>query len=526
MPSYASDFGDWSEGDGMARGRLPMRKIKKVLAYHFDEGRSARAIATHCGLARRSVALVLERFEGSGLSWPEAGAMEEEALEEALYPAPRQAPAEDVDWEKVEGELSARRGVTLKLLWQEWRETHPDGMSYVTWCRRFRDLRSRRGVTMRQNRRPGEKLFVDYAGMTVPLLLDGIAHEAQVFVASMGVSGRLYAEATLTQKIEDWCASHVRCFQDMGWAPQLIVPDNIKPAVIKPSRYEPVLNETYADLLEHYGVQGFPARVRRPRDKGLVENGVLQGERWILAPLRNHVFHDLASLNRAIAAQVGKINARPYTDGTGETRYSRFESVDLPHMRPLPDRRWQRTVWRQNTVHPDYHIAIDYHFYSVPHQYVGKEVDVRLRGSVIDVFHRGRQIASHLRSQDKGRATTVKEHRPVAHQRAGVEDTRARLEQRAGDIGPHVHAFVAAVMERNPNPEFGFRSCYGVLRLANGHEPDRFDDACRYALELGTKTYRGLDNILRTGADLADAEREPETVPIDHSNIRGPEYYR
>ena len=171
-----------------------------------------------------------------------------------------------------------------------------------------------------------------------------------MFVASMGVSGRLYAEATLTQKIEDWCASHVRCFEDMGWAPQLVVPDNIKPAVTQPSRYEPVLNETYADLLEHYGVQGLPARVRRPRDKGLVEQGVLHVERRVLAPLRNHVFHDLASLNRAIAARVRKINERPYADGTGENRHSRFESVDLPHMRPLPDRRWQRTQWRQNTV--------------------------------------------------------------------------------------------------------------------------------------------------------------------------------
>ena len=197
-----------------------------------------------------------------------------------------------------------------------------------------------------------------------------------------------------------------------------------------------------------------------------------------------------------------------------------------PHLHVVPDRRWQRTVWRQNTVHPDYHIAIDYHFYSVPHQYVGKEVDVRLRGSVIDVFHRGRQIASHLRSQARGRATTVKEHRPLAHQRAGIEDTRARLEDSARDIGPNVHAFVVAVMDRNPNPEFGFRSCYGVLRLANGHEPDRFDAACRYALELGTRTYRGLDNILRTGADLADAEREPATVPIHHPNIRGPEAYK
>ena len=509
----------------MAQGRLPMRKVKKVLAFHFDEGRSARAIATHCGLARRSVALVLERFEASGLSWSEARDMDEEALEAALYPPPQEAPTEDVDWSAVEKALSVS-GVTLKLLWEEWRETHPDGMSYVTWCRRFREWRPRRGVTMRQNRRPGERLFVDYAGMTVPILIDGAAHEAQVFVASMGVSGRLYAEATLTQKIDDWCASHVRCFEDMGWAPQLVVPDNIKAAVKQPSRYEPVLNETYADLLDHYGVQGLPARVRRPRDKGLVEQGVLHAERWILAPLRNHVFHDLASLNRAVAAQVKKINSRPYADGTGENRYSRFESVDLPHMRPLPDRRWQRTQWRQNTVHPDYHIAVERHFYSVPYRYVGKEVDVRLRGSAIDVFYRGRHIASHLRSQAKGRATTLKEHQPQAHQRAGVDETRARLEDKAQDLGPHVHALITAVMDRNTNPEFGFRSCYGILRLANGHESARFDAACRYALELGTRTYRGLDNILRTGADRAVAEQEPEIVPLDHPNIRGPEYYK
>ena len=357
-----------------------MRKAKRVLAFHFDEGRSGRAIAIHCGLARRSVALVLERFAASGLSWPEARDLDDEALEAALYPVPREALAEDVDWARVEKDLSGR-GMTLKLLWQEWRETHPEGMSYVTWCRRFRHWRPRRDVTMRQNRRPGERLFVDYAGMTVPLLIDRVAREAQVFIASMGVSGRLYAEATLSQKIDDWCASHVRCFENMGRAPRVVVPDNVKAAVKQPSRYEPVLNETYADLLEHYGVEGFPARVRKPRDKALVENGVLHGERWILAPLRNHVFHDLASLNRAIAAQVEKINARPYADGTGENRRERFESVDLPHMKPLPTRRWQRTLWRQNTVHPDYHIAIERHFYSVPHEYVGKEVDVRLRGS-------------------------------------------------------------------------------------------------------------------------------------------------
>ena len=524
MPLYVSDFSLLSEEYVMARERLSMRKVKKVLAFHFDEGRSARSIAIQCGLARRSVGQTLKRFAASGLNWPEAADMDDAALEEALYPVRQTLPAgEDVDWNTVEKDLSGR-GMTLKLLWEEWRETHPDGMSYVTWCRRFRDWRPRRDVTMRQNRRPGERLFVDYAGMTIPLMLNGVEHKAQLFVASMGVSGRAYAEATLSQKVDDWCSSNIRCFEDMGFAPQVVVPDNVKAAVSYPSRYEPVLNETYADLLGHYGVLGLPARVRKPKDKALVENGVLLVERRVLAPLRHHVFHDLASLNRAIAVQVRKINEKPYTDGTGENRFGRFESVDAPHMQPLPDRRWQRTVWRTNKVHPDYHITIDYRLYSVPFEYIGKEVDVRLRGRVIDVFYRGKQIASHLKS-DNGRASTLEEHKPKAHQRAGVEATRAQLEKRARDIGAHVHAFVTMIMERNPNPEFGFRSCYGVLRLAKGHGPERLDNACRYALDLGTSTWRGLDNILRTGADLI-AEQEPETKPIDHSNIRGSEYYK
>ena len=498
-----------------------MRKVKKVLSCHFDEGRSGRFIARHCGMARRSVAQTLERFAASGLSWPQARDLDDEALEAVLYPPKQEALGSDVDWAQVEEDL-AGRGVTLFLLWEEWRETHPDGMSYPTWCRRFREARSRQDVTMRQNRVPGERLFVDYAGTAVPLVIDGRKHTAQVFVAAMGVSGRLYVEATLTQKVEDWCGSHVRCFEDMGSVPQVVVPDNTKAAVIKPSRVEPVLNETYADLLDHYGVQCLPARVRRPRDKALVENGVLHSTRRVLAPLRHHVFHDLATLNREIRILVDALNARAYADRSGETRNSRFETIDRPAMTPLPETRWQRTVWRKNKVHPDYHIAIDRHLYSVPYQYVGKEVDVRLRGPAIDVFLRGRKIAGHLRS-DKGRTTTIKEHCPPQHQRAGIEETRERLERRAREIGPHVLAFITAIMKRTNNPELGFRSCYGVLRLAAGHEPERFDGACRYAIDLGTRSWRGLNTILATNADQADAE--PESVAIDHANIRGPEAF-
>ena len=509
----------------MAQKRLAMRKVKKTLAFHFEEGRSARSIATHCGIARRSVMQTLERFAASGLSWPEADDMDDAALESALYPSRPPAPTDgEVDWARVEEDLS-RPGVTLKLLWEEWRVSHPAGMSYVTWWRRFQDWRPGRDATMRQRRHPGERLFLDYAGMTVPLLQDGTTHRAQVFTASMGVSGLVYAEATLTQNIDDWCASSIRCFEKMGRVPKVVVPDNVKAAVTKASRYEPVLNEAYADLLEHYGVLGLPARVRKPRDKALVENGVLLACRRVLAPLRDHVFHDLTSLNQAIAGQVREVNRKPYTDGTGENRFGRFESVDAPHMKPLPNQRWQRTVWRQNKVHLDYHITINYRHYSVPYQYIGKKVDVRLRGQVIDVFHQGKQIASHLALASRGRATTTPEHRPKSHQRAGIEATRAQIEKRSREIGPHVHGFVSMVMERSQVPEAGFRTCYGVLRLEKGYGAGRLDNACRHALDIGTTTWRGLDNILRTGTDLADHKQQDETL-ITHSNIRGPEYFK
>ena len=510
----------------MARGRLPMRKVKQVLAFHFEQGRSQRDIARHCGIARRSVALVLERFAASGLSWPEAREVEEVRLEEALYPPPApESPGDGVNWAEIKKALSAR-GVTLKLLWEEWYESHPDGMSYPTWCRRFRATCPSHEPTMRLVRRPGERLFVDYSGMTVSMVIDGAPSEAQVFVAAMGVSGLIFARATRTQKVDDVCNAHVYCFEAMGCVPQAVVPDNLKAAVVRASRYEPTLNETYAHLLNHYGTHGLPARVRRPRDKALAETGVLWVQRRVLAPMRGRIFHDLETLNEAIADAVERLNDRPYSDGSGECRRTRFEAIDRPHMHPLPDRRWQRIVWRKNKVHRDYHISIDRHNYSVPFEYIGKEVDVCLRGGLIEVFHKGCQIAVHTRSHLKNHTTTLKQHQPLAHQRAGVEGTRAWLEREALGLGTHVHGFIAAVMARYVKPELSFRACLGVIRLASQYDPDRFEQACRYALELGTDTYRGLDTILKTGADLIDIEEEPEPPSFDHSNIRGPECFR
>ena len=440
-----------------------------------------------------------------------------------LYPGRLSGDAEEeVDWARVEGEL-AKSGVTLKLLWEEWRAGHPDGMSYATWWRRYRDWRPGGGATLRQNRRPGERLFVDYSGRKVCLQAGDRSH-AEIFVAAMGVSGLVYAEASLTQSTEDWCASHIRCFEAMGLAPRIAVSDNLKAAVVKPCRHEPVLNGIYSDLLEHYGVQGLPARSYKPRDKSLVENSVRLAKQRILAPLRDRVFHDLTSLNRAIAAEVEKINLRPYSDGSGEARNGRFAGVDAPHMQALPAKRWQMVHWRKNKVHPDCHISVERRLYSVPYQYIGKVVDVRVQGKKLDVFCRNELIASHALESGRRKTVTLREHMPESHKRSAVEAVRRRLEDRGRETGPNVHAFLVMLMEGKRAPELGFRPCYGVLRLAEEYGGERLDGACRYGLDLGTKTWRGLGNILRSGADLTSEDPQASADPIIHCNIRGAEY--
>jgi len=340
------------------------------------------------------------------------------------------------------------------------------------------------------------------------------------------MSGLLQAEATATQRIDDRCGSHVRCFAAPGAVPPAVVPDSVRSAVKRAGRQEAVLNDRYADLLGHQGVTGLPARPRRPRDKASVENGVLPVEPHVPAPLRNRIFHDIGTLNVAIAELVSEINARPYAEGSGESRLTRFAAIDRPCMLPLPDHPRQRTECRRSRVHRDHHIPVERHLHSVPWQHVGKVVDVRLRGPLVDVFHRGETIAGHARSSDRGGATTVEAHRPAGHRRAAVEGGRVRIETSAREPGLHVHEPAVAVMDRYRTPELGFRSCLGIVRLADGHDPNRFKAACRKSLEPGTRSHRGLADILRTAVDLAVDGDEPEPVlPPDHAEIRGSEYH-
>jgi transposase len=318
--------------------------------------------------------------------------MDDAQLEQVLFdqvPRPGKAQQPPLNFSKIHKELK-RKGVTLMLLWHEYKAQNPQGYQYSQFCHLYRQWCNKLDPVMRQDHRAGEKLFVDYSGMTVPITDpgNGQTRNAEIFVACMGASNYTYAEATLTQSLPDWIDSHVRAMEFLGGVPELIIPDNLKSAVNKACRYEPDLNPTYLDMATHYDTAVMPARVRAPKDKAKAEVGVQIVERWILAKLRNRTFFSITELNRAIAMLLIELNDKPFQKLPG-TRKSVFESMDKPALKPLPVARYQFAQWKKARVHVDYHIEVDRHYYSVPYQLMRKELDVRLTENTVECFYKG-----------------------------------------------------------------------------------------------------------------------------------------
>ena len=296
--------------------RLSMRKIHEVLRLSLDCGRSGRQIAQSTGVGRTTVGEYLQRFQASGLTWPLPETLSDSELEQRLFPPLPTLPTDQrpvPDWHQVQGELR-RSGVTMYLLWQEYKLAYPQGFQYSWFCDHYRQWRGTVDLSMRQEHLAGDKLFVDYAGQTVGVIerTTGEIRPAQIFVAVLGASNYTYAEATWSQQLSDWIGSHVRAFQFLGGVSAVIVPDNLKSGVHKAHRYEPDLNPTYVEMASHYGTSVMPARSRKPKDKAKVEAGVLLVERWILAVLRNRTFFSLHELNQAIAQLRDKLNRRAF----------------------------------------------------------------------------------------------------------------------------------------------------------------------------------------------------------------------
>src|SRR6059036_623307 len=504
----------------MATERLSMRAIREILRQRWVQGQPHRAVALSTGRSVGAVYDTLRRAREAGLDWAGVDGLTDDALEAALYRRPAVAgpqstrPQPDCVYLHTE---RRKPGVTLELLHLEYLERHPDGYRYTQFCDIYRHWLRRRRLTMRQVHRGGDKGFVDYAGKT-PSLTDPATGEripVELFLMALGASSYTYAEATASQQLADWIASHTRAFAFYGGVPRAVVPDQLKSAVTIPCRYEPGIQRTYAELAAHYGTTILPARPRKPRDKAIAEVAVQVAERWIVARLRHETYYTLTALNERIAELLAALNAKPMRHYGGASRRDLFERLDRPHLGPLPAEPFEYADCLKAGVNVDYHVVVDHHFYSIPHTLVPlhERLDVRLTATAVEIFHRGQRVAAHRRSFERGRHTTLTAHMPKAHQ-AHAGWRPSRFVDWATTIGPQTAALVTAILADRPHPEQGYRSCLGILRLAKRDGAARLEAACARALIVGVRSYRHVDSILKHGLDRLPPPEPAEQLPL------------
>ncbi len=504
-----------------------MRRIREILRLRCEAGLTARAIARAVGVSNSTVSGLLARAELAGLAWPLPEGITDAELEERLYRDRYQAVGDprEPDWARVHEELRICKRLTLRQLWIEYREAHPGGYGYSWYAERYRAWRGRIDLVMRQHHKAGEKLFVDWAGDTLPYVDPeiGEVRQAHLFLAVLGFSNYVFARAYEDERTESFLDAHAHAFEHLGGVPELVVPDNLKTGVKKPDRYEAEIAAPYAEMAAHYGTVVMPARVGRPRDKAKVEVGVQVAEREILAPLRHRTFFSLSEANAAIAERLEAVNTRPFAKLPG-SRQSLFTEREAPLLRPLPAEPYAHRTRKLARVHIDYHVELEGHYYSVPYHLVREKVELRFDASTVEVYHEGVRVAVHVRRRGKGRASTLEEHMPEKHRHV-ASWTPERIEGWAAKTGPETAALCREVMAARAHPELGFRSCLGVLRLGDRYGAGRLEAACSRAHALGAVSYRSVRSILERGLDreaLPDAAVPPA---ITHANVRGAGYY-
>jgi len=511
----------------MPTPRITMRQIREVLRLHLQAGLSYAETGRALKMAKSTVGAVVLMARAAGVDWATAQQLDDAELERRLYrpPVPRCSRQLEPNYAWIHQELK-RPGVTLQLLWEEYARGNRLAYKYTSFCIKYRAWVVSLARSMRQTHVAGEKLFVDYAGQTVPIIdaATGEITPAQIFVAVLGASNYTHACATARQTMDDWLGAVMEAFEFIGGVPLLLVPDQTRALIARPDPYEPQTGRTVEEFATHYGVAVLPARPGRPRDKPKVEAAVLLVERWILARLRNRRFFSLAELNAAIAELLVELNARSFKKLPG-CRRSAFESIDRPALRPLPAERFELARWKRARVNIDYHVEFDGHYYSVPHRLVRTEVELRITSTTLEVIAGNRRLASHVLSSRRGHHTTLPEHMPASH-RAHHEWTPQRLIAWGERIGAATAAVVRWQMDNRPHPEQGYRACLGLQRLAREFTAPRLEAACARALSIAAPTYRSVASILKSGLDRQPlAAAEPRSALPLHDNVRGPDYY-
>jgi transposase len=504
-----------------------MRQIRETLRLHLQAGLSYSEVGRSLKISKSTAGNYVLLARVAGVDWAVAQTLTDEELEARLFlpSLPRNSRQLVPDFAGVHQELK-RAGVTLQLLWEEYAKDNLLAYKYTSFCVKYREWAMGLKRSMRQTHIAGEKLFIDYAGQTVPIVdaTTGEITRAQIFVAAFGASNYTYACATARQTTADWIGAQIQALEFFGGVPRLIVPDQTRSLIKNPHSYDPQPNRLYDEFATHYGCALLAARPGHPRDKPKVENAVLVVERWILARLRNRKFFSLAELNRAIALLLADLNQRAFKKLPG-CRRSAFEQLDLPALQPLPAKRFEIFRWKSAKVNIDYHVEFEGHYYSVPHALVRTSVELRVTATLVECFSSNQRVACHPLSHQRGRHTTTPEHMPASH-RAHLEWTPQKLIDWGLRIGVSTAAVVTWQLEHRPHPEQGYRACLGMQRLAREYTPPRLEAACTRAMAIRSPNLKSVTNILKSGLDRQQSlpTTTPGALPV-HENIRGPDYF-
>lgn len=506
--------------------RFVVDSVREVLRLKFEFGKSNREIGRILGISKSTVSTYFTRACACAItSYDQIKELTDEQLKALIFSINSDQKDIPIDFNYFHTE-SKKKHVTLQLLWQEEFAKNSNFYSYSHFCSLYKIWRKDIDISMRQSYKAGEKLFIDYAGTTLPIVnkVTGEVTNAQFFVATLGASNYTYAEVTWTQGTKDFISSHINTFEFFGGTPEILIPDNLKSGVQKACRYEPVINTTYREMSKHYGCVVIPARVRKPKDKAKVEGAVLIASRWILAALRNRTFFSLEDANEAIWELLEVYNARKFQKLDG-TRKSVFDEIEKDVLQELPQSRFVIAEWKKAKANIDYHIEVDKSYYSVPYQLRGKRFDVRYTDVTVEIFHQGKRIASHQRLHKKGAHRTHPDHMPRSH-KENLEWTPSRIINWARSIGSCTALLITRIMEQREHPEQGFRSCLGIIRLEKKYSKERLEDACKRALKFGGTTVKSVRSILEKGLDKQQVLPMEDTANIDHENIRGRDYYQ
>ena len=513
----------------MPMRRIAMDKVREILRLQEQCGLTHRAIARALNVSRPVVKHYLQRLASAGLNCAALEAMDDDALLR-LWEGDKATHSERFQvlqhmFPDFAKELK-HPGVTRLRLWEEYRAQHPQGYRYSQFCRYFQLWQSSSELTMHLEHKSGDKMFVDFTGKKLHVVdrQTGEFQEVEIFVAVLGASQLTYVEAVASQQKHDWLRANQNALQYFGGVPKAIVPDCLKAAVQEANKYEPELHPEYADFARHYHTTILPARPHHPKDKALVEGAVRIVYSWIFAALRNLVFHGLEELNRAIAEELEKYNAKPMQK-LKLSRRQLFDQTEKARLAPLPAERYVLKHFKRLKAQFNYHVYLsaDQHYYSVPYRYRGQQLLVIYSDTLVEIFHQHQRIALHKRSRCPKGYSTITEHMPPPHQ-ALRDWNPQRLLNWAHALGANVERVIEKILARTPHPEQGYKTCLGILALAKKCGAARLEQACQRAHAFESYSYKGIKNIL--DHNWENAQRDCFTTLPEHHNLRGPHYYQ